>query len=57
MVLRLTRGGITRRGWGLRAPAAVERLSKYGGNVLKTSLSKQGESELRDARHGGRAAA
>jgi uncharacterized membrane protein len=36
---------------------AVEGLSKYGGTVLKTSLSKQGESELQGALHGGRAAA
>jgi uncharacterized membrane protein len=31
---------------------AVEALSKYGGTVLKTSLSKQGEQELQDALHG-----
>jgi uncharacterized membrane protein len=35
---------------------AVERLSKYGGTVLKTSLSRDGEQELQDALHG-RAAA
>ncbi len=35
---------------------AVERLSKFDGTVLKTSLSKEGESELQDALHG-RAAA
>ena len=35
---------------------AVEGLSKYGGTVLKTSLSKEGEQELQDALHG-RAAA
>jgi uncharacterized membrane protein len=31
---------------------AVEGLSKYGGTVLKTSLSKEGEQELQDALHG-----
>jgi uncharacterized membrane protein len=31
---------------------AVEALSKYGGNVLKTSLSKDGEQELQEALHG-----
>ena len=36
---------------------AVEAMSKYGGTVLKTSLSKQGEQELQDALHGGAAAA
>jgi uncharacterized membrane protein len=30
-------------------------MSKYGGTVLKTSLSKQGEQELQDALHGGTA--
>jgi uncharacterized membrane protein len=35
---------------------AVEGLSKYGGTVLKTSLSRQGESELQDALHGRTAA-
>jgi uncharacterized membrane protein len=34
---------------------AVEAMSKYGGTVLKTSLSKQGEQELQDALHGGTA--
>jgi uncharacterized membrane protein len=34
---------------------AVEAMSKYGGTVLKTSLSKQGEKELQDALHGGTA--
>ena len=29
---------------------------KYGGTVLKTSLSKQGEQELQDALHGAAAA-
>jgi uncharacterized membrane protein len=32
---------------------AIEALSKYGGTVLKTSLSKEGEKELQDALHGG----
>ena len=32
---------------------AVEAMSKYGGTVLKTSLSKEGEQELQDALHGG----
>ena len=32
---------------------AVEAMSKYGGTVIKTSLSKQGEAELQDALHGG----
>jgi uncharacterized membrane protein len=32
---------------------AVDALSKYGGTVLKTSLSKQGEAELQEALHGG----
>jgi uncharacterized membrane protein len=35
---------------------AVEAMSRYGGTVLKTSLSKQGEQELQDALHGGTAA-
>jgi uncharacterized membrane protein len=35
---------------------AVEGLSKYGGTVLKTSLSREGEQELQTALHG-RAAA
>ena len=32
---------------------AVEALSKYGGTVLKTSLSREGEKELQEALHGG----
>jgi len=32
---------------------AVEALSQYGGKVLKTSLSKEGEAELQEALHGG----
>src|SRR3984893_1197799 len=35
---------------------AVDAMSKYGGTVLKTSLSKQGEKELQDALHGESAA-
>jgi uncharacterized membrane protein len=31
---------------------AVEALSKFGGTVLKTSLSKEGEAELQEALHG-----
>jgi uncharacterized membrane protein len=31
---------------------AVEALSKFGGTVLKTSLSKDAEKELQDALHG-----
>jgi uncharacterized membrane protein len=27
-------------------------MSKFGGTVLKTSLSKEGEKELQDALHG-----
>ena len=32
---------------------AVEAMSKYGGTVLKTSLSKQDEKDLQEALHGG----
>ena len=32
---------------------AVEALSKYGGTVLKTSLTKEGEAALQEALHGG----
>jgi uncharacterized membrane protein len=32
-------------------------MSKYGGTVLKTSLSKDGEAELQEALHGGGATA
>jgi uncharacterized membrane protein len=32
---------------------AVEAMSKYGGTVIKTSLSKEGEQELQDALNGG----
>jgi uncharacterized membrane protein len=31
---------------------AVDALSRYGGTVLKSSLSKQGEAELQEALHG-----
>ena len=33
---------------------AIEAMSKYGGTVLKTSLSKDDEKELQEALHGGR---
>ena len=36
---------------------AVEAMSKYGGTVLKTSLSKEDEKELQDALHGSQTAA
>jgi uncharacterized membrane protein len=36
---------------------AVEAMSKYGGTVLKTSLSKADEKELQDALHGSGTAA
>ena len=36
---------------------ALEAMSKYGGTVLKTSLSKDDEKELQDALHGGGTAA
>jgi uncharacterized membrane protein len=32
---------------------AIDALSQYGGTVLKSSLSKEGEKEIRDALHGG----
>jgi uncharacterized membrane protein len=32
---------------------AIDAMSKYGGTVLKTSLSKEGERELQEALHGG----
>jgi len=31
---------------------ATEALSKYGGTVLKTSLSKEAEKQLQEALHG-----
>lgn len=36
---------------------AVEALSKHGGTVPKTSLSKEGEQELQQELHGSGAAA
>jgi uncharacterized membrane protein len=36
---------------------AVEAMSKYGGTVLKTSLSKNAEKELQEALHGKETAA
>jgi uncharacterized membrane protein len=36
---------------------AIEAMSKFGGTVLKTSLSKKDEEELQEALHGGQAAA
>jgi uncharacterized membrane protein len=36
---------------------AIEAMSKFGGTVLKTSLSKEGEKELQEALHGTGAAA
>ena len=35
---------------------AVEALSRYGGTVLKTSLTKEGEEQLQEALHGGKVA-
>lgn len=32
---------------------AVDALSQFGGTVLKSSLSKEGEQELQEALHGG----
>jgi uncharacterized membrane protein len=32
---------------------AIDALSKYGGTVLKSSLSKEAEKELQSALHGG----
>jgi uncharacterized membrane protein len=31
---------------------AIEAMSKFGGTVLKTSLSKQDEQEIQEALHG-----
>jgi uncharacterized membrane protein len=36
---------------------AIEAMSKYGGTVLKSSLSKEDEQELQDALHGSGTAA
>jgi uncharacterized membrane protein len=33
-------------------PDAVGAMRKFGGTVLKTSLSRQDEQELQEARHG-----
>ena len=54
----ITRGGWRQAGpglvdWADRPDKAVEALSKYGGTVLKTSLSREGERELQEALHGG----
>jgi uncharacterized membrane protein len=35
---------------------AVEALSRFGGTVLKSSLSKEAEAELQEALHGQAAA-
>ena len=32
---------------------AIDAMSKYGGTVLKTSLTKEGEADLQNALHGG----
>jgi uncharacterized membrane protein len=34
---------------------AIEAMSTYGGTVIKTSLTKEGEQELQEALHGGSA--
>ena len=36
---------------------AIDAMSRYGGTVLKTSLSKQDEKELQEALHGDETAA
>ena len=36
---------------------AIEAMSQFGGTVLKSSLSKEGEAELQDALHGQNASA
>jgi uncharacterized membrane protein len=36
---------------------AVDRLSRYGGTVLKSSLSKEAEAELQEALHGAKTTA
>jgi uncharacterized membrane protein len=46
-----------RKGQKVTPDKAVDAMSKYGGTVLKTSLSKQDEQELQDALHGGGEAA
>jgi Protein of unknown function (DUF1269) len=42
--------------WQVTPDKAVEAMSKFGGTVLKTSLSKEGEKDLQEALHGGSAA-
>jgi uncharacterized membrane protein len=37
---------------GRTADKALESLSKFGGNVIKTSLSKGAEAELQQELHG-----
>jgi uncharacterized membrane protein len=32
---------------------AIDAMSRYGGTVLKTSLTKEGEADLQNALHGG----
>lgn len=41
----------------MTADKALEGLSKFGGTVLKTSLSKEAEAELQEALHGTEASA
>jgi uncharacterized membrane protein len=36
----------------MTADKALDSLSKFGGTVLKSSLSKDAEKELQDALHG-----
>ena len=36
----------------MTADKALDGLSKFGGTVLKTSLSKEAEAELQEALHG-----
>jgi hypothetical protein len=43
--------------WGLLFSIPVFGMAKYGGTVLKTSLSKDGEKELHDALYLGDATA
>ncbi len=46
-------GGVTEK---VTPDKAVEAMSKFGGTVLKTSLSKEGEKDLQDALNGTSAA-
>ncbi len=39
--------------FGLAIGAGMGALSQFGGTVLKSSLSKEGEKDLQDALHGG----